>query len=832
MSPRLWFVLILSSLFAAGCRPESSESDTREAEPGERANAWAPAAAPRVERAPRPDRTTERRGSALARTPDQRALVLADEDHRALRVIPLPVDVQRPPVALPLPGAPAQVVALPDRVLVTIREPGLLLELVWQDDRLVESGRAELPWDAWGLSVSPDGRTAVVTSAWTHQISGVDLASLRVRWSINAAREPRGVAIASDQTAYVSHLVGNAVTRVRGVDSGAPEAERFTVAPAPARARRDQLLDASLGYAALLSPEEDRLLLPRHALGAQGDDWWFGQGAVDVVSLPDFTHQAPSPSSGSWADWSSGALMDDGALVAIEPTPFVQPRDAVYRASTRTLLVASEGDNRLVELDARAMDPGLARVRAFELGRKEGREPPWPDLVTSGGAPSAVALSTDEQTAWVFCRSTYDLAIVSLEGEPSPIPWIHLADDPLGEDAARGRRLFYDATDTTVSGGLGCAGCHPEGRDDGHVWHELVDEDTADAFRGYRGATIVSTGLAGAQPTAIAGFARQTPMLAGRLALQGPYGWRGEAPSLEARLREGFSLHRWGGQRENPYQVTMERPALLAAFVREGLVAPSLPERALTELEQRGRTIFEDAATGCTTCHDPRTQFANGATALLDRPQHPGFEPEPGVAFKTPSLLFVGGTPPYFHDGQAATLEDLVRKNGTSMGDTSRLREDDQRALAAYLRTIGGYVPPEPEGAPHPAVSAPPHTSPKRPKPPARALWNAAPEIPVKGTPCTIKRLGEFLQVGCPAAIAASGSNLGGTELWTTSANDGGFSRPPARFVFPLREGDRWLVQMSETESVGRWGTRTRSAGVLQATWDPGQAAPTLIVSR
>src|SRR6202012_6002409 len=49
---------------------------------------------------------------------------------------------------------------------------------------------------------------------------------------------------------------------------------------------------------------------------------------------------------------------------------------------------------------------------------------------------------------------------------------VHLADDLLGEPDGKGRRIFYDATDPITSGGVSCAGCHPEGRDDGHVWHE------------------------------------------------------------------------------------------------------------------------------------------------------------------------------------------------------------------------------------------------------------------------------------------------------------------------------------------------------------------------
>lgn len=83
------------------------------------------------------------------RAPQDDALYLADEDHAVLRRIPLPVDVSAPPVAIAMPGRPAQVLALDGRVLVTIRDPGLLL--VMRPDPtagLVEVARVPLPADA------------------------------------------------------------------------------------------------------------------------------------------------------------------------------------------------------------------------------------------------------------------------------------------------------------------------------------------------------------------------------------------------------------------------------------------------------------------------------------------------------------------------------------------------------------------------------------------------------------------------------------------------------------------------------------------------------------
>ena len=53
---------------------------------------------------------------------------------------------------------------------------------------------------AWGLAVTPDESTALVTSAWTHQLSAVDLATAKLKWSIDVPREPRAVVVRADSS--------------------------------------------------------------------------------------------------------------------------------------------------------------------------------------------------------------------------------------------------------------------------------------------------------------------------------------------------------------------------------------------------------------------------------------------------------------------------------------------------------------------------------------------------------------------------------------------------------------------------------------------------------
>jgi cytochrome c peroxidase len=53
----------------------------------------------------------------------------------------------------------------------------------------------------------------------------------------------------------------------------------------------------------------------------------------------------------------------------------------------------------------------------------------------------------------------------------------------------------------------------------------------------------------------------------------------------------------------------------------------------------------------------------------------------------TPSLRFVSGTAPYFHDGRHATLADLLRAAEGKMS-WRHLDDTELDALEAYLRTL------------------------------------------------------------------------------------------------------------------------------------------------
>lgn len=674
--------LALLAALALGCGNKSEGPDGGAPGPSASASSGALASATGgPPAAPLPPAT--RVGSALARTPRGDALVLADEDHRALRVVPLPLDAAKPRSETALPGAPAQVVALSERVLVTLRDPGLLLVMKPEGAGLVEAARVAVAADAWGLAVTPDDKTALVTSAWTHTVTAVDLGTMAVKWTASVPREPRGVVITADgATAYVSHLVGPALTRV-DLATGATRAVELPAAPL--RTPAGKALPASLGFALALDGE--RLFAARHALGALGTRSWFGASTVDVLLLAGETPLAPRrPGRAPFLRADKETRAEDLTLPGGPLGSFTQPRALALRGATRSLLVVSEGLDAVVELDATALDPTNAVMRSYPVG---GAVDPYLGIATTCGAPQAISLSVDEQTAYLLCRSTYDVAALALDPHSGaafaapPPSVVRFAEDTLSAGAAKGRRLFYNATDPLTSGGLACSGCHPEGRDDGHTWHE-ARINTEDGTR---------TNFVGAKENLpeeehARGVARRTPLLAGRIA-SGPYGWHGESPDLVSRLVNGFGLHRWGAVPPHAPQNLEARAGFLAEFARVGLVLPPREERPLTAVEERGREVFASEATHCAKCHLPSADYTDRvAYPLPALPSRPDFDDEPDALFKTPSLRFLSERAPYYHDGSAPTLEALIANNNNRMGQTNHLSAEERAALVAFLKTL------------------------------------------------------------------------------------------------------------------------------------------------
>ena len=94
-------------------------------------------------------------------------------------------------------------------------------------------------------------------------------------------------------------------------------------------------------------------------------------------------------------------------------------------------------------------------------------------------------------------------------------------------------------------------------------------------------------------------------------------------------------------------------------------------------------------ALGCSSCHVPplftdlqRHDVGTGDTANQKNSQ--GL----GTNFDTPSLRGIWMTAPYFHDGSAATLDDVFRTGTEHNISGERIDDEELEALIAYVRAL------------------------------------------------------------------------------------------------------------------------------------------------
>jgi hypothetical protein len=167
-------------------------------------------------------------------------------------------------------------------------------------------------------------------------------------------------------------------------------------------------------------------------------------------------------------------------------------------------------------------------------------------------------------------------------------------------------------------------------------------------------------------------------MLAGRVADTAPFSWSGSERTLKEHM--GITFQRLKG---NGGLRSMELDAL-ADYVATLAPPPSAPPKpALAAKIARGDEIFHSQAAGCSGCHS-----GSGATDNEHHDVQSKANADKSGSFNTPSLRFVGGGGPYFHDGRYKTLHQLLTDADRKMGHTAHLTNDDLEALEAYVRTL------------------------------------------------------------------------------------------------------------------------------------------------
>ena len=241
--------------------------------------------------------------------------------------------------------------------------------------------------------------------------------------------------------------------------------------------------------------------------------------------------------------------------------------------------------------------------------------------------PTAIDVRADGRAVF-FARGTQELR--DAEGGIA-----RLAPEPLWEDIA-----FHEFFTRVGRAPMACATCHPEGAEDGHVWH-----------------------FEGVGP-------RRTQTTAGNIVGTAPFHWSGDVPDMDVII--DTNMERMG-------RSTFEGRAPTAAFERllAALDAPASPRAAEDEQALAGREVFESA--GCPECH-------SGDLGTNNRTVDVGT----GEPFQVPHLVGVAHRAPFFHDGCAPTLRSVLEGCETHEAGAhaaGTLTEAQKELLVAYLES-------------------------------------------------------------------------------------------------------------------------------------------------
>lgn len=328
-------------------------------------------------------------------------------------------------------------------------------------------------------------------------------------------------------------------------------------------------------------------------------------------------------------------------------------------------------------------------------------------VASSPGTSTSTSASTSASTAanaWEAANPIVAIptAPLGIHGNLSALP-----SAPTPQSVRLGRWLFFDprlSVDNTIS----CSSCHEPA-------HDLSS------------ATAVATGVDGQQGT------RKPPPLLNLAFVARPFFfWDGRADSLEEQatgpIENPIEMGMTADELTEKLQAVESYPTYFEQTFQTSAITMDLITKAVADYERTrmsGNSAFDNSSlspqarqgfalfgqVGCNHCHNGQlfsdSSFHNTGVAWNPATQafnDPGrfdvtSSPRDEGAFKTPTLRNLSERAPYFHNGSAATLRDVVvfySQGGVQNPNLDpaihplNLSENQIDALVAFLQSLEG----------------------------------------------------------------------------------------------------------------------------------------------
>lgn len=396
-------------------------------------------------------------------------------------------------------------------------------------------------------------------------------------------------------------------------------------------------------------------------------------------------------------------------------TPFADPGPGKREA----LNLSERPSDPIVALDALAVEASSGRIAIAGAGSDNlvvsatNARASVEDLAIAVGAnPSAVAFLSRGRVVTAD-RLSDTLTFVMPPGGPAAsaaVETLSVGRPERPTSAERGEALFYSRAlvpNNVATGPLSiytCAACHADGHVDGRR-HPSKRNRFYSMTKTCRGLAGTEPFLSVGEPDTFAAFADNIVATHAQGALDAPDSY--DQYPVRLRLRQGAA---WSTVTLSPKDVRLALAAYMAQIPVEPSPFDPPGRRGLTPPERRGLGIFR---ADCARCHqllpstaakrgvadaDVERSLLAGALVLTSARRYDVGTPvlrEGGN--NPPSLRGVWAAAPYFSDGSAATLEDVLRRtdpagprvHAPQNGTRPPALTAEQRAdLAAFLRAL------------------------------------------------------------------------------------------------------------------------------------------------
>ena len=503
-----------------------------------------------------------------------------------------------------------------------------------------------------GLVLSADGRYLYVVNSYSCDISIFDLQTKSEIKRLAAGNNPTGIQLSPDGETIC-------VTSRRGLIAryGTPLMTELTMVNTRSQrvTEHKNIESAHIMENVAFTPSGDlalvALIRPKNLVPSiQVERGWMITNGIGIIE------QKPN-----------GRTVQ---LLLDEPNAYyADPFDIIVTPDGKKAFVSNAGVNciSVINMDSvRAIlaesSPEMLRTYANHLGTSSRFVM---KRISTGANPKGMALSPDGKKLYVAEQLEDKIAIINTDNLEA-VNTIDLGGPRRITVARHGRRLLNNAGHT-FQNQYSCYTCHPDNHEDGLVYN-MASKDM--------GRNVTNT-----QSLRNIG---DTP----------PFKWNGKNQTIYKQDGMRFST-----VLTRTEAFSYKELDALVAYIMTGIPNPPNlqynPNGELTEAQLRGKAVFErthdsfgneiSVVNRCVTCH-PAPYYTNKKMADVNTLA----ATDDSILFDTPHLNNVFVSPPYLHDGRAATLEEIWTLYGKTEnhGAVNDLTKNQLNDLIEYLKSL------------------------------------------------------------------------------------------------------------------------------------------------